>query len=388
MANIPTYDAVIIGGGPAGSTCAHALVKAGLNTLVVDSARFPRVKLCAGWISPPIWAVLDLLPEAYTGGLWPWRRIHVHFHGKKYKIRSKGYFIRRYEFDEFLLKRSRARVVEDHHVRQIEKDAEGYWLIDGEFRARYLIGAGGSHCPVARALFPKPENDQCGTQEKEFEGNPDEIAACRAGADGEPQVLLHDNLGGYSWNIPKGSWLNIGSGTKIARAVVPAWSEARAFFEGNDGTGNIPVASRPELDKMKGHGYRVFDPKCLEHCRLDGAFLIGDALGVAQPLTGEGILPAVLSGKLCADAIIGGAPESYARRMTGHPLFREYRLLHNLLAWEQQRSGGKPKNARPSRLRDWLVVQGFAWLFGAKRVPAGWLLVKLLRLNPNPFYQD
>ncbi|MCB9281913.1 MAG: NAD(P)/FAD-dependent oxidoreductase [Lewinellaceae bacterium] len=378
MATMPTYDAVIVGGGPAGSTCAHALVKAGLNTLVVDSVRFPRVKLCAGWISPPIWDVLELLPGDYTGGLWPWRRVHIHFHGKRYTVKSKGYFIRRYEFDEFLLRRSKARVVEDHHVRQIEKDADGYWLIDGQFRTRYLIGAGGSHCPVARALFPKPENDPCGTQEKEFEGDPQEIAACRIGADGEPQVLLHDDLGGYSWNIPKGSWMNIGSGTKIARAVVPAWNEARTFFEGNGGTGNIPVASRPALDKMKGHGYRVFEPECLDHCQHDGAFLIGDALGVAQPLTGEGILPAVLSGKLCAAAIAEGAPESYPRRMTDHPLFREYRLLHNLLVWEQKRAGVRNENPRPSRFRDWLVVQGFAWLFGAKRVPLGWLLARLL----------
>ena len=74
---------------------------------------------------------------------------------------------------------------------------------------------------------------------------PEEIAACRAGKDGEPEILLHDDMKGYSWNVPKGQWLNIGTGTKVAREVVPAWSKARAFFEGNGTTGTIPLSSRP-----------------------------------------------------------------------------------------------------------------------------------------------
>ncbi|MBA4369470.1 MAG: NAD(P)/FAD-dependent oxidoreductase, partial [Desulfobacterium sp.] len=50
-----TYDVIIVGGGPAGSTCASELVKAGKKTLVIDKDKFPRDKMCAGWISPPVW---------------------------------------------------------------------------------------------------------------------------------------------------------------------------------------------------------------------------------------------------------------------------------------------------------------------------------------------
>jgi flavin-dependent dehydrogenase len=106
MKEIPTYDAIIVGGGPAGSTCAAALVKAGVNTLLLDRNDFPRVKLCAGWLSPPIWDILGIAPREYTKGLWEWENVHIHFHGKKYTVRSDGYFIRRYEFDDFLLRRS------------------------------------------------------------------------------------------------------------------------------------------------------------------------------------------------------------------------------------------------------------------------------------------
>ena len=63
-----TCDALIVGGGPAGSTCAWKLRQAGLDVLVMDAAVFPRDKLCAGWITPPVVAELDLDPEAYRQG--------------------------------------------------------------------------------------------------------------------------------------------------------------------------------------------------------------------------------------------------------------------------------------------------------------------------------
>src|SRR5258706_13856654 len=160
MNAMPTYDAIIIGGGPAGSTCASILVKGGVHTLLLDRANFPRVKLCAGWLSPPTWNILGISPKDYTRGLWPWNKVHIHFRGRKYTARSNGYFIRRYEFDDFLLRRSNVQTNEGYNVRQIEQDSEGYWIIDNQYRAKYLIGAGGTHCPVARSLFPKKGNFQ------------------------------------------------------------------------------------------------------------------------------------------------------------------------------------------------------------------------------------
>ena len=60
-----TCDALIVGGGPAGSTCAWKLRQAGLDVMVIDAGVFPREKLCAGWITPPVVAELDLDTEAY-----------------------------------------------------------------------------------------------------------------------------------------------------------------------------------------------------------------------------------------------------------------------------------------------------------------------------------
>lgn len=370
MNAIPTYDAIIVGGGPAGSTCASILVKSGINTLLLDRANFPRVKLCGGWLSPPIWDILEIAPKDYDRGLWKWNKVHIHFREKNYTIKSNGYFVRRVEFDDFLLRRSKVQTVEGFNVRKIEKDSNGYWLIDNLYRSKYLIGAGGTHCPVARALFPGRDNNQCGTQEREFEGNPEEIAACRAGEDGEPEILLHDDMKGYSWNVPKGNWLNVGTGTKVAGEVLTAWNKSRAFFEGNGKPGTIPVSCRPLLDKMKGHGYITFDPKHLAGCQCDNAFLVGDALGLAQPLTGEGILPSVLSGKLCGKAIAGGMPETYEKLLRTHPVIRDYSYQHALQTRAKKIFKIKEnEHYSKSPLRDWLIVKVFALLFSGKRIP-------------------
>ncbi len=321
--------------------------------------------------------------EEYTYGIWKWNNVHIHFRGKKYNIKSDGYFIRRYEFDNFLLKRSKVEVIEGYNVRQVEKDSEGYWTIDNQYRAKYLIGAGGTHCPVARSLFPSLDNPQCGTQEREFEGNLDEIAACRAGKDGEPEILLHDDMKGYSWNVPKGQWLNIGTGTKVAREVVAAWNKARAFFEGNgNGAGTIPLSSRPLLDKMKGHGYIIFETSHLKFCQADNVFLVGDALGLAQPMTGEGILPSVLSGKLCATAIAEGLPETYAERLRTHPVIYDYRVLHAIQTKAKKifKNNDKVKENkvyRKSWLRDKIIVNVFAMLFSGKGIPGSRLMAKI-----------
>ncbi len=227
-----------------------------------------------------------------------------------------------------------------------------------------------------------------GVQEHEFAADRAAIARTRVGRDGEPELLLHDDLRGYSWNVPKTDWLNVGSGTVEPHEVRAAWQKASAHFSA---AGHVPPESAAELEAMKGHTYYLFDPAHLAGAvrpgpagrRGDGAALLcGDSLGLAQPLTAEGILPAVLSGRLAAEAILAGAPESYPARLGAHPVIEDYRRVFRLreaaaaLAGRSTEGGGNAHGnvhaagKRGSGLARRAVANGFAWMFSGARLPA------------------
>ena len=375
------------------------MTRGGARVAVVDRADFPRVKLCGGWLSTPIWDALGLAPSEYAGGLWEWGTCHVRFGGEDHAVACRGFFIRRFELDDFLLRRCGADLHLGVAVHDIERDADGLWSVAG-VRARHLVGAGGTHCPVARLHPPLRPMGPVGVQEHEFRADPAAIARTRIGGDGEPELLLHDDLGGYSWNVPKTDWLNVGSGTANPNEVRAAWQKARQHFHDS---GHVPaeVAADLEAKAMKGHAYYLFDPVHLNAAaRVDadgrgGSYLIGDSLGLAQPLTAEGILPAVISGRALAEAILAGAPASYPARLRAHPAIEDYRRIHGVreVATWLGRSFGAASAKVPggglgalsaglatrmaartppavSRLGRRALATGFAWMFSGAKVPA------------------
>lgn len=377
------YDAVVVGGGPGGSTCARRLVEGGLRVALLDRAQFPRVKLCAGWLSLPVWDALEVQPAQYPAGLWPWERCHVEVGGKRYTTRARGYFVRRYEFDDFLVRTSGAEL-QRHVVKELHWDGDA-WIIDDRFRATYVVGAGGTHCPIARALFPAKPRPPVGVQEHEFPADAAAVERTRIGSDGEPHLLLHDDLRGYSWNISKTDWLNVGCGTVDPKQVRAAWRTARAAFEGS---GSLPASAGPALDHMKGHSYYLFDPEHLRHARAGNALLVGDSLGVAQPITAEGILPAIESARCAADAIVAGDPASYPSRLQARPVFEDYTVIYRareagaaLRARARRRAGERERPDSPpswlGRLTHPLLASGFAWMFSGQPLPARALMRRL-----------
>jgi flavin-dependent dehydrogenase len=383
-------DVLIVGGGPAGSSCARALVRGGARVAVVDRAAFPRVKLCGGWVSAPIWDALALAPGDYPGGLWEWTSCHVRYQGVDHSISCRGWFIRRFELDDFLLRTSGAELHLGTPAGDITRDGDGLWSVAGR-RARHLVGAGGTHCPVARLLQPPRPMGPVGVQEHEFQADAAAVARTRIGRDGEPELLLHDDLGGYSWNVPKTDWLNVGSGTANPNEVRAAWQAARAHFFG---AGHLPAEAAEALEPkaMKGYAYYLFDPAHLTAAaRVDAdgkgsATLCGDGLGLAQPLTAEGILPAVVSGRVCAEAILAGDPASYPARLAAHPVIDDYRRVFRLREAatgfvrpsppSPPGDGGGAPRTRAGRLlsaprvRGRAIATGFAWMFSGARLPA------------------
>jgi flavin-dependent dehydrogenase len=374
------YDVLVVGGGPAGSTCARTLVAGGARVAVIDRAEFPRVKLCAGWLSPAIWDVLELAPSEYPRGLWEWHTCHVHYRGKDHAIPCHGWFIRRYELDDFLLRASGADLHLGVSVKQIERDADGIWSIGG-LRAPTLVGAGGTHCPVARLLAPTRPRRAVGVQELELQLDGTGVSRTRMGKDGEPELVLFDDVGGYGWNVPKSDWINVGCGTLDATAARDAW---RTTHDHLRAAGHLPPDAEGPLEHVKGHSYFLFEPVHLDAAYRDHAFLVGDSLGLAHPITAEGILPATVSGRRAAEAILAGDPESYPARLRRDPVLADYRRVHGAMAAARKLRdripalAGRarpPANGSSSRsIGHATIARGFAWMFSGARLPAPRLL--------------
>ena len=389
------YDVVVLGGGPAGSTCARFLVAGGARVAIVDRAEFPRVKLCGGWLSPAIWDALELAPADYPRALWEWHTCHVHYRGKNHAVPCHGWFIRRYEFDDYLLHRSGADLHLGTPVKQIDRSDDGVWSVGG-VRGRILVGAGGTHCPVARMLAPTRPRRAVGAQELELQLDPAAVARTRIGNDGEPELLLFDDVGGYGWNVAKSDWLNVGCGTLEATAARAAWRDTHEHLRA---AGHLPAEAEPQLEHMKGHSYFLFEPVHLASAYRDNVLLVGDALGLAHPITAEGILPSTISARRAADAILARDPASYPDRLRRDPVLADYRRVHsamNAVRAVRDRlpfrstTGGNddaaPTAAPPPRPRQspvralgaTAVARGFAWMFSGARLPAPRILDLML----------
>jgi geranylgeranyl reductase family protein len=297
------HDVIIVGGGPGGSTAAWRLAQSGVRALVVDGSRFPRVKLCAGWVTRQVWAELGLDPASYPLTIQPFTRATLELDGAALETawdHTVSFGIVRREFDYFLLERARgagAEVIDGARVVRLERRA-GRFVVEtpqGDFAAPLLIGAGGHHCPVARAFGEIPEHETLVvTQESETRIGRVQLSAV-APRPGIPELFPEPDLRGYGWYFSKGDFLNVGIGALDDGRGLRR--RTTAFVERLVASGRLP--RRLELEPFRGHAYslRTAAPRRVAG---PGFFLIGDAAGLARDVSGEGIAPAVTSGNLAA----------------------------------------------------------------------------------------
>ena len=295
-------EVLIVGGGPAGSTCARELVNAGIDALVVDKSQFPRDKVCAGWITPGVVETLQLDLDDY-------RRNNICQDIKGFHTGilngpttsncyddAVSYGIRRYEFDDYLLERSGARVLADTSVNDIQWETD-HWLINNSIQAKLLVGAGGHFCPVARYTGAKVGRSECAVsaQEVEIELTPEEEAECSVQAD-IPELYFFPDMSGYAWLFRKDNFINIGVGRENVSGIAKDSSEFLAYLVENR---KIPADL---VKRFKGHAYLLYD-HAERQCISNNLLLIGDAAGLAYTESGEGIRPAIESGILAARTI-------------------------------------------------------------------------------------
>lgn len=292
-------EVIIVGGGPAGAACAGRLCQNGIDCLVLDVQSFPRPKTCAGWVPPEIFRALQISPAEYPYELTHYRRFSIYIYGMHFTIPTRQYAVRRMEFDHWLLHRSGAPV-ETHRVASILREG-GRYIIDGTYACRYLVGAGGTHCPVARTFFPPREPGRLiVAQEEEFiypEADPDMRA-----------WFFENDLRGYSWYFPKaGGVVNVGVGGLAADLKARGDTLHRHW--------TLLEEKLDRLGLVRGHTFNPRGESYYLHAdqtvaQVENAYRIGDAAGLATTDMGEGIRVAVESGLRAADAILFHTPYS------------------------------------------------------------------------------
>ncbi len=294
---------LIVGGGPAGSSCAWGLRGAGLDVVVFDRKTFPRDKICAGWVTPQVLDALEIDPADYRKErvMQPITGFAVERAGDAQARVDYGavvsWGIRRCEFDHALLERCGARLRLGEPLRDLRREA-GRWVLNGEISARALVGAGGHFCPVARHLGARPGESEPTTvvaREVEFALSPEQQGECRAAGE-LPELIFERDLKGYGWVVRKGDWLNVGLGRQDQEAFP---GQVERFLAWLSERGRIPHGTPRGL---KGHAYLLYAEAPRPLVR-DGVLLLGDAAGLAYGRSGEGIRPAVESGLLAARAL-------------------------------------------------------------------------------------
>jgi flavin-dependent dehydrogenase len=333
-------DVVIVGGGPAGSTCAWQLGQAGLDVIIVDKVVFPRDKVCAGWITPQVLDELRIDPHEYGDRrtFQPITGFRVGVIGASDVVEASygrvvSFGIRRCEFDEFLLRRSGARLRCGAPASEIRRTRSG-WVVNESVSAPMLVGAGGHFCPVARMLNGAAYRGPI-VAAREVEFSIDRRSCDISGE--KPELYFSPDLAGYGWCFRKGQYLNVGLGQLDAHALPARTAE---FVEFLRTTGRM--AADLSARRWRGHAYQLAGCPG-RRVVSDGVILTGDAAALASPHSGEGIRPAIESGLIAAAAIVEANRdyrrdrlEPYARRLQhrfgGGPLARLSRVIPTVVS--------------------------------------------------------
>ncbi|MFQ5911770.1 MAG: geranylgeranyl reductase family protein [Nitrospinota bacterium] len=299
-----TYDVIVVGMGPGGSSAAHSLAEGGASVLGIERQAFPRTKPCGGALSVKIDRLLDpdfrpvVEREVYG--------VRITCNGEAWSShRSPSpivYMVMRPSFDLYLLEKARAagaEIREGESVVSVEEEGAGVVVRTPHqtYRARYLVAADGAASIVARSLRIHRELIKGVAIEAEVMV-PSEILA---DMDEEGWIDFGTVPYGYGWIFPKRDHLSAG---------VAGWESK---------VGNIKrvferfLSSQRLLNKtfdLRKQGYWIPARRGSRGCLSTGrCMFVGDAAGLADPLLGEGIYYAAWSGQVAAECL----QESLAR---------------------------------------------------------------------------
>jgi geranylgeranyl reductase family protein len=329
-----SWDVVVVGAGPAGASAARAAARGGASVLLLDRAAFPRYKTCGGGL---LGESLELIPQEARATIESEVRTTVvtdRFR-RRFRISRPDPFlalVRRSEFDAALAKAAQeagARFADGVALREIREPDPGATHTElrtsaGTVRACVVIGADGTSGRVGRYVGVAAGGVDLGLE--------DEVAM--PADDALWRDVVHLDWGGaagsYAWVFPKRESLTVGV---IQQKGSPA--ETREYLAAWRRHLGLDEATAPTLHSS-GHLTQWRTPA--SPLRRGSVIVAGDAAGLLEPWTREGISFALRSGSWAGEAAASGDLDSYERRVTA-VLGTEQRAGAELLRTFERRRG-------------------------------------------------
>jgi geranylgeranyl reductase family protein len=296
---VRSYDAVVVGAGPAGSTTAFRLASAGASVLLVDKARFPRDKPCGGGLTMRAARLLPFSVDPVVEDVTHRFELRLGYRSSFVRTSKQPlcFLTQRRRLDEFLARKAAEAGAEFRDGVSVGFDDSAV-VVNGErLQARVIVGADGVNGLTART-FGLGRDHGHGVA---LEGNAPLDERYR----GKLVLELGVVPGGYAWVFPKGDHANFGVG---------GWESEGPRLR--DHLRRLCSAHGVDYESLTDlRGYRLPYRRPTSALARDNVLLVGDAAGLVDPLTGDGMYEAFVSGKLASEAILSGDLAGYGSRV-------------------------------------------------------------------------
>jgi geranylgeranyl reductase family protein len=325
------FDVIVLGAGPGGATAAFELAKAGVKTLLIEKQKLPRHKTCGGGLTYKVTKALSfdissVVERTITSFVLTYKMSHPQV------VKSPNplvYMVRRSEFDNLLTNTAvnvGAQLMDETNVDNILTDDHCTVSTSrGTYTADFLIGADGATGITARALGLMADRVLLPAVENEVEVSSQVAEYWRD----KISLDLGTLRASYGWVFPKDDHFNVGVG-----GFGPNADFARYLKRYDSEHLNRRVPERVRVRKT--FGYVLPLRRRNAPIQKGRALLIGDAAGLVEALTGEGIYYAVRSGQIAAHAIATNTYTQYEllvdeELMPDLLIARQYAVLYRLL---------------------------------------------------------